>query len=200
MLHEWGAGRSPAYADCVKEMAALPFGTLGQTTGNTFSCRAYHVDAAMKVDADADVDDDVVSSRHCSHASKEGGGQCMEAGIRAKWNFCNTYTKECDSAGKYSDCMKQVTGMPQGKEGDTQGNSFQCRAYHLKAAMTKRTRKDAHVSAANINLHCPHASPSGANVCRDKTKAEIAAHAYCTYQAFPPNFPISYFLTTFPFL
>ena len=53
---------------------------------------------------------------------------------------CNTY---CSSASHW----------PAGMTGDTSGDTIGCRLYHAGAA------------AADPVLHCPHAGPTGGNVC-----------------------------------
>ncbi|MGZ3430069.1 MAG: hypothetical protein ACXVCV_25635 [Polyangia bacterium] len=55
-----------------------------------------------------------------------------------------------------SDCTSQCTTVaawPAGMIGDTSGNTIGCRLYHAGAA------------AADPVLHCPHAGPTGGNVC-----------------------------------
>lgn len=48
--------------------------------------------------------------------------------------FCLSYSKDCAGAKAgtaYADCAAQVSAMEAGKQGDTSGDTFQCRAYHL---------------------------------------------------------------------
>ena len=55
-----------------------------------------------------------------------------------------------------SDCINHcmtAAAWPAGRSGDTSGNSIGCRLYHAGAA------------AADPLLHCPHAGPTGGNVC-----------------------------------
>lgn len=81
--------------------------------------------------------------------------------LTAQQKFCTDYAKECSSAGgAYGDCLSEVERMPTGKAGATKGATFECRKYHLSAAMTApaKERRDAHVTATNIQLHCPHVS------------------------------------------
>ena len=55
-----------------------------------------------------------------------------------------------------SDCTNQcatAAAWPAGMTGDTSGNTIGCRLYHAGAA------------AADPVLHCPHAGPTGGNVC-----------------------------------
>ena len=103
---------------------------------------------------------------HCPHASKYGGGMCATAKGKRNYKFCTDYGKECNNAGgAYSDCEGVLAGMKDGDASEQAGNTFACRDYHLKAAFAKRMRRAGHVSAANITLHCPHASENGGGVC-----------------------------------
>jgi hypothetical protein len=53
--------------DCATDCASWIEGALGDTANDTAHCRLYHAEAAAE---DADL--------HCSHASPEGGGQCVD--------------------------------------------------------------------------------------------------------------------------
>lgn len=74
--------------------------------------------------------------------------------------YCNKITANCTTThAQYTDaaacttyCMTNA-GFPPGMPGDQSGNTIACRAYHSNAA------------AADPTTHCPHAGPSGGNVC-----------------------------------
>ena len=64
-------GSSEPYADCQETVASLPAGVPGSTvSGNTLSCRTYHLSVAMMSASNAAV--------HCPHASPSGGGVCID--------------------------------------------------------------------------------------------------------------------------
>ena len=65
-------------------------GFVGDTTGNSFSCREYHVGAA-KGDADT----------HCPHASNYGGGICVDSTQVRITSFCTLYKSRCADTGKW---------------------------------------------------------------------------------------------------
>lgn len=69
-------------------------------------------------------------------AGSDGGGNTQYMDAAT----CNTY---CTTAAAW----------PAGKTGDLSGNTIGCRLYHAGAA------------AADPVLHCPHAGPTGGNVC-----------------------------------
>jgi len=61
-------------------------------------------------------------------------------------------------------CEAMCAKWNEGEEGDTSGDSVQCRIYHAGA-----------LAAADPAVHCPHASPGGGGVCVD---AEPAGKTY----------------------
>ncbi len=72
--------------------------------------------------------------------------------------FCASYDPMCVAtslSAAYGDCVAEVTAMAVGTEGDTSGNTFACRSYHLQAAL------------ADAATHCPHAAADGGGVCVD---------------------------------
>jgi hypothetical protein len=73
---------------------------------------------------------------NCTAASGDAGGNAQYMDAAT----CNSY---CTTAA----------GWPAGTTGDTSGNTIGCRLYHAGAA------------AADPVLHCPHAGPTGGNVC-----------------------------------
>ncbi|HWE28824.1 MAG TPA: hypothetical protein VHB97_12525 [Polyangia bacterium] len=69
-------------------------------------------------------------------AGTDGGGHAQYTSA----NACNTY---CTSAAAW----------PAGKVGDVSGNTIGCRLYHAGAA------------ASDPTTHCPHAGPTGGDMC-----------------------------------
>jgi hypothetical protein len=122
---------------------AWPVGTADEAGAgaNTLGCRQYHAGAAANDD-------------HCIHAGPTGGGVCG--------TYCDTY---CDAAmanctggdALYADassCQAQCAVFRQnGAVNAADGNTVQCRLYHLGAAK------------ADPATHCAHGSVSGADVC-----------------------------------
>ena len=134
------AGHSLAYQNCAVELTSMSTGAEGDTTGDTIACREYHLSVAAAQDP----------AVHCLHASSSGGGVCVPS-------FCSLYETTCVVTGfgeAFADCTATYNGFATGRSGETSGNTQACRAYHLNVATT--TLPD---------IHCPHAGPSGGNVC-----------------------------------
>merc|ERR1711934_201013 len=91
------------------------------------------------------------ATAHCPHASKAGGGGCVDNPT----NFCVRYTATCGSISAWSDCSTDFAKFSEGVRG-TNGDTQACRLYHLSLAET---------SADKAKEHCPHASKSGSGVC-----------------------------------
>ncbi len=72
----------------------------------------------------------------CNMASDGGGGTEQYPNVATCMTYCS-----------------MVAAWPAGMTGDQSGNTVGCRLYHASAA------------AANPTLHCPHAGPTGGNVC-----------------------------------
>jgi hypothetical protein len=71
--------------------------------------------------------------------------------------YCDTYMSACIDYNAYAnmqDCMDQCGQWPVGAADDTETDSLGCRLYHVTVA-----------SAAEPDLHCPHAGPNGGGVC-----------------------------------
>jgi hypothetical protein len=73
---------------------------------------------------------------NCTAGSGDAGGNAQYADTTTCTNYCMT-----------------VAAWPAGNIGDTSGNTIGCRLYHAGAA------------AADPVTHCPHAGPTGGNVC-----------------------------------
>ena len=145
-------GGNAQYADDAECMAACAdfsqTGTDGDTSGDTLQCRQYHTGAAAGDPA-----------THCMHAGPDGGGVCVDApSSDACALYCGDIMAACagDNA-QYADvheCLTSCAGFStDGMEGDTDGDTLQCREYHLGAAM------------ADPDTHCMHAGPTGGGVC-----------------------------------
>lgn len=143
-------GGAAQYQDEATCVAFCEAGTLAWAVGtadkagaaaNTLGCRQFHAGAA-------DNDD------HCLHAGPTGGGVCGA--------YCDVY---CDAAmanctagnALYADrdsCLAACGNLPaNGVVNAADGNSVQCRLFHLGAAK------------ADAAGHCAHGGPTGANVC-----------------------------------
>ncbi|MFO0759625.1 MAG: hypothetical protein U0359_24240 [Byssovorax sp.] len=134
---------------CMGTCAGYPVGTIDDKAGNTLGCRLYHGGAPALGAPDM----------HCPHAGITGGdndptdanaGVCGEACD----SFCEVAMKVCGGQGTYADkaaCMTECkTFKPSTGDfntGDTSGDTFGCRAYHLTAASA---------DAASAATHCPH--------------------------------------------
>ncbi len=75
-------------------------------------------------------------TRNCTSGGDGGGGHAQYASLAACTSYCTTNA-----------------GWPAGATGAMSGNSIACRLYHAGAA------------AADPATHCPHAGPSGGNIC-----------------------------------
>jgi cysteine-rich repeat protein len=112
----------------------------GSTEGNSLQCRIYHGTAA-----------EMDPALHCAHAGPFGGGVCGD--------YCELYCDimEANCSESYPDrdtCLNTCDTFPaDGVDGDTDGDSVQCRMYH------------GVVAASDAVTHCPHASATGGGVC-----------------------------------
>lgn len=85
----------------------------------------------------------------------EGGG--TRGGLCSQ--YCDAVTSACSGeSAQYddeADCLAYcgAAGWPEGSSTDQSGNTLFCRIYH------------AGVAASDPSTHCPHAGPSGADVC-----------------------------------
>ncbi|OGQ09970.1 MAG: hypothetical protein A2138_20815 [Deltaproteobacteria bacterium RBG_16_71_12] len=130
-------------AACTANNLTWAVGTNADTTGNTLGCRQYHAGAGANDD-------------HCWHAGPTGGTVCG--------GYCDVY---CDAAmancaagnALYTDrnaCLAACSVMPDdGTVNAADGDSVQCRLFHLGAAK------------ADPATHCSHAGQSGAGICGD---------------------------------
>lgn len=149
-LYEAGCEDFSEYAntaECLSQCAQWPVGEPNQTASDSLGCRTYHVTVAGTIDP-------VV---HCPHAGPSGAGVCVDPNGPQCHSYCDTYFSACvgtlNSYASEDDCMAQCAAWYPGVHHDTTGDSVGCRTFHATAAL-----EDAPV-------HCPHAGPSGGNVC-----------------------------------
>ncbi len=138
--------RAECQAACA-EITAL--GEEGDTSGDTLECRIYHLGDPASADP----------ATHCPHGGPDGGGVCADPPPAPCEVYCDNVLTHCTGADAlYADeaeCMAACALIPAtGQEGDTSGNTLQCRTYHA-----------GDPAAADPSLHCPHASLSGGDVC-----------------------------------
>ena len=94
---------------CMNACARWPAGKIGDTSGDSVACRAYHAMAAGGGMGAA--------RTHCPHASLSGGGVC---GADRCANFCELATQLCTAAngvsdpqfGSKADCLAQCGKAP----------------------------------------------------------------------------------------
>jgi hypothetical protein len=84
----------------------------------------------------------------------DGGGPAS-----ACTRYCTAVTSACSGANAQYDDMADClafcgrSNIPVGREGDMAGNTLECRIYHAGVAVMAPA------------VHCPHAGPSGGDVC-----------------------------------
>jgi hypothetical protein len=86
-------------------------------------------------------DDDLVPAGLCDRYCDTLMAAC--GGDNAQFADLDTCVSYCDG-----------TGWPEGRVGDTSGNTIECRIYHAEVAAMEHPE-----------FHCPHAGPTGDNVC-----------------------------------
>ena len=156
------ANEAACVAYCSDE-AKIPLGTDADVSGNTVGCRTYHATVASVTDP----------ALHCPHAGPSGGDQC------GSWCevYCGLASTNCTDANALfvseSACASSCGTYPtDGDMGATEGDSVQCRIYHLGVAGNK--------AAGGPALHCPHGSVGGGGVCSDdEPPPEPTCAAYC---------------------
>ncbi len=150
--HELYASEAVCTAACANFNATAP---VGITDGNSVQCRIYHLQVAGSDPPDS-------SGVHCPHGSEDGGGVCSDPEPTCA-NYCAAVTDACTGEnaayGSEQACLDYCNTfgqLPEGTAGATDGNSIACRLYHAGVAAT---------SDANAAIHCPHAGPTGGDVC-----------------------------------
>lgn len=111
---------------CESVCAAMPEGTPDDQLGNTVGCRTFH---AINAAEDPDT--------HCVHAGPAGAGVC---GGSCE-SFCSLALQLCTGdAAQWADveaCLGDCEQFPDDvpfSEGQTTGDTFACRLYHLSLA------------------------------------------------------------------
>jgi len=140
----------PSNANCMQFCNSLPDGNITDVAGNTKDCRIYHSLVAGISSS--------LAVTHCPHASHSGADTCG--------SYCEVYCQlalqHCTGANvlfpNSGACMTACTPLKTtGKPGDVDGDSIQCRIYHLGAASA---------GGAAADTHCGHAAPTSKdNVC-----------------------------------
>src|SRR5262249_26986707 len=128
---------------CQKICAGWPAGTTSDTA-NTLACRVYHA-SLVASGAPAAV--------HCPHAGPFGGDACGTHCV----DFCELALATCGSAAFSSAgactgaCASWPRATPQvTASGPTSGNTFDCRAYELTAAVTSPGAHCANVASVSV--------------------------------------------------
>ena len=180
-------GEAGVWTACEEAVLAMKPGTAGDSTGDTFACREYHVDTALR---------DKAFTTHCPHAGTLGGGVCADDVGKSKWAFMQSFNKACKGiSDAYTALDAKALAVVGSKQ--TTGNSLECRQYHLAAALAG--------GGDAKNTHCPHAGKAGGGVCVSKAqrvKDFCTAYGGTCKDTGPAPLPpdISSFLTTFPFI
>ena len=187
---------SVPYGDCVKEFKAMDKGVAGATSGDTQACREYHLSIAMSSTNPEIADlhcphassfgggvcvvppkttqpatttpppppqtttqAPVVTTITTTTTTPQGPVEPSA--------FCRSFARACAGfAAPYSNCFRKFSAMAKGNVSDATGDTQECRAYHLAAALTPvAVGANATDAGANKQLHCPHASLFGGGVC-----------------------------------
>jgi hypothetical protein len=120
---------------CLTQCAWLDPGQAGDQSGNSVSCRLNSARLALQLPGER--------PSACPAAGPGGDGVC---GTNCE-GYCTLMQAECSAVLDTSDCATLCPAIPDLGGFDTsqiQGNSLQCRLYHLQAA-----------SVSPVN-HCPH--------------------------------------------
>jgi hypothetical protein len=129
---------------CERQCAMFPPGTAGDETGNSLACRLQHARVALDFPGERAIE--------CPAAGPGGDGIC---GSNCE-GYCTLMGQQCGDFGDAATCPEEcadVTDLGGFNVSQFEGNTLQCRFYHLSAAL---------VGPA---LHCPHAA--GAYPCSD---------------------------------
>jgi hypothetical protein len=147
-------GQYKDQASCEKACmgAAFPQGAIGATKDNSLECRVYHTNAAK-----------TAAAMHCGHSGLNGGdldpktagGPVCGDGVEP---FCALAVATCTGANQvWADAAACKTDMatiaasttPFSITKDVAGNNFDCRVYHLLAAVTAPDMHCAHIKVAS---------------------------------------------------
>lgn len=122
---------------CQSQCAAFALGTLADDVGNTVGCRYTHARVALAFPGERAVS--------CRAAGPGGDGIC---GANCQ-GYCSLMMATCDDFTSRDECLlacAELDDIGGFSLDDIQGNSVQCRLYHLGAAVISPT------------LHCRHAA------------------------------------------
>jgi hypothetical protein len=146
-------------ASCVNVADNFPTGFRNATSGNSNHCRLYHSLVGITQNQTA----------HCLHGGTDGGvkdggvcGSICEA-------YCTLQEKVCPTNfNSTATCLSVCAGFTKtGIVGATDGNSVQCRLYHVAVAADL-------TPAAGYLAHCNHSSTLGGGVCVGEVKTATA--------------------------
>jgi hypothetical protein len=129
---------------CLRQCESYALGIAGDDTGNTLACRMTHALIARDFPGER--------AGSCPAAGPGGDGVC---GSNCE-GYCALMLNTCDTFADAEQCLAECAHVPDlgGFEvSQNEGNSVQCRLYHLGAALASPT------------FHCPHAS--GQTPCAD---------------------------------
>lgn len=133
---------------CMEFCAELPEGEEGAMSGNSAQCRLYHGGDPAALDP----------SVHCGHAGPDGDGVCVDATLCD--TYCDTVMMNCTGGNAQFEsrdsCLAFCIELEEGAEGDSSGNTVNCRLYH-----------GGDPSALDPDFHCAHAGREGGQVCID---------------------------------
>ncbi len=137
-----GLAQYASRSECLAFCARLPAGRAGETQGNSVACRQFYAGSPSKTDAVG----------YCGAAGPFGGGGIC--GDRCPV-FCALAVGACapDAGaapyGSYPDCQTAclgfafkdggVDGGGEAPTGPTSGNTFNCRLFYLREAVTSGT-------------------------------------------------------------
>ena len=144
--------------------AQLSLGAPSDTVGNTVGCRTYHASVAAEQPGSA--------AAHCAHAGASGGDVC------GSWcdNLCHLAGTNCAGGNALfasdTECATACEALDAGgSPGDVDGDSVQCRIYHLGVAGSE--------GETSATVHCPHGGPDGAGVCAEPPPPLPSCAEYC---------------------
>ena len=131
---------------CQAHCGVMPVGGAADTSGDTLSCRTYHLGNVA-----------TLGVSHCAHAGPTGAGICGTACDA----YCDVFEAACHThlAGSYpyadrAACLSTCAGFAaNGAIVSTSGNNVQCRLYHSTVAL------------GDPAGHCGHALPTPTSQC-----------------------------------
>lgn len=146
-------------ADCVAECAAFEQGEIGDVSGDSLECRAYHAGVAA-----GGTDPNI----HCVHGGPLGSGPTAMAGCTGNTTadrcaaFCAVGFEICGAEDNYpydneDDCITECSGLFSNNSTDdvdfntgrVSGATLACRMYHLSAAVQDKATHCGHIGTAS---------------------------------------------------